>query len=135
MYNTEIDVISIWIERGYNIFTCLLALQLQFSQLTEKNIQIKYDAVQHILREEQKQYMLVKQNLDTINIKCHDMKHQLRRIKAGGAKISNDEIEEIEKVMSIYDSVVKTGNETLDLILAEKKSYVRRQRYRDNLHS
>lgn len=120
MYNTQIDRISLWIERGYNIFTCILSMQLQFSQLTESNMQTQYDAVQHILKEEQKQYMLVKQNLDTVNIKCHDMKHQLRRIKAGGAALDNDEIEQIEKVMLIYDSVVKTGNETLDLILAEK---------------
>ncbi len=120
MYNAGIDKISLWIERGYNVFTCLLSLQLQFSQLTEKNIETKYDAVQHILREEQKQYMLVKQNLDTVNIKCHDMKHQLRRMRLGGVELGNDEIDEIEKVLSVYDSVVKTGNDTLDLILAEK---------------
>lgn len=119
-YNAEIDVVSLWLERGYNVVTCLLALQLQFSQLTEQNMQTKYDAVQHILREEQKQYMIVKQNLDTINIKCHDMKHQLRAIRVGGAKIDNAELEEIGRVLAIYESVVKTGNETLDLILAEK---------------
>ena len=119
-YNTEIDTVSLWLERGYNVVTCLLALELQFSQLTEQNMQTKYDTVRHILREEQKQYMIVKQNLDTINIKCHDMKHQLRAIRVGGAKIDSAELEEIGRVMSIYESVVKTGNETLDLILAEK---------------
>lgn len=40
--------------------------------------------------------------------------------RIGGEKIDKDEVEEIGRVMSIYESVVKTGNETLDLILAEK---------------
>lgn len=120
LYNDKIDIISLWIERGYNILTCILGLQLQFSQLNEKEMQTKYDMVQQILREEQKQYMIVKQNLDTINIKCHDMKHQLRSMCEGGARIDKDEMEEIGRVLSIYESVVKTGNETLDLILAEK---------------
>lgn len=120
MYNEKIDIMSLWIERGYNILTCLLGLQLQFSQLTEKNMQSKFDMVQQILREEQKQYKIVKQNLDTINIKCHDMKHQLRSLRVGGERIDKSEVEEISRVMSIYESVVKTGNETLDLILAEK---------------
>lgn len=120
MYNIEIDATSLWIERGYNIFTCILSLQLQFSQLTEKNIQAQYYTVQHILREEQKQYNIVKQNLDTINIKYHDLKHQLRAIRVCGAQIDKAELAEIERAMSIYESVVKTGNETLDLILTEK---------------
>lgn len=120
MYNIEIDPVSLWIERGYNILTCLLALQLQFSQLTEKNMEAQYDTVRHILHEEQKQYRIVKQNLDTINVKCHDMKHQLRAIHVGGAGIDKEELAEMEQAMSVYESVVKTGNETLDLILTEK---------------
>ncbi len=120
MYNANIDVVSLWIEKGYNILTCLLALQLQFSQLSEKEIISRLSTVQHILREEQKQYEIVKQNMDTINIKSHDMKHQLRAIRQGGAVISNEELAVMEQALSIYDSIVKTGNETLDLILTEK---------------
>lgn len=120
MYNTNIDPVSFWLERGYNVLTCMLALQLQFSQLTEKEMQTKFNTVQRILKEEQKQYEIVKQNLDTINIKCHDMKHQLRSIRAAGAQIDSQAISEMEQALSVYESVVKTGNETLDLILTEK---------------
>lgn len=119
-YNDQKDLISAWLERGFGFLTCLLALQLQFSQLTEKEIQVKLDTVQQVLYEEQKQYEIVKQNIDIINIKCHDLKQQIRTIRLRGDRIDGEELEKIEDAVSIYESVVKTGNETLDLILTEK---------------
>lgn len=119
MYNTEIDAISLWVERCYNVFTCFLALQLQFSQLTEQNMQSKYDTVQRILQEERKQYLIVKNNLESLNIKAHDLKHRfLEIVRSGGGKAG--ELDDIGQTLSVYESVVKTGNETLDLILTNK---------------
>ena len=58
-------------------------------------------------------------NMELINIKCHDMKHQLRSMLE---KQSVDEefIKEAQDVISVYDSQVKTGNDTLDLLLTQK---------------
>lgn len=120
MYNVNIDVISLWVERCYNVFTCFLALQLQFSQLTEQSMQSKYNTVQHILREERKQYLIVKKNLETMNIKVHDMKHQFMDILRGGLQVDGGDLEDIGNTISVYESNVKTGNETLDLILTNK---------------
>lgn len=109
-----------WLERGYSLLTCIMALQLQFSQLTEKEIQSKLNTVQQLLFEEQKQYETVKQNVDIINLKCHDLKQQIRVLRFRDKEIDKSELEEIENAINIYESVVKTGNETLDLILTDK---------------
>ena len=69
--------------------------------------------------QQQKQYQLSKETIDSINIKCHDLKHQIRKITKGAA-LDKETAEEIENVISIYDSTVKTGNEALDVILTEK---------------
>lgn len=109
-----------WLERGYSLLTCVMALQLQFSQLTEKEMQKKLNTVQQILFEEQKQYEVVKENVDIINLKCHDLKQQIRTLRLKDQEVDKDELKEIENAINIYESVVKTGNETLDLILTDK---------------
>ena len=52
-------------------------------------------------------------------MKCHDMRHQIREI--GRSKSLNSEvIDEMEKSITLYDTMVKTGTEALDVILSEK---------------
>ena len=62
---------------------------------------------------------LQEQNMELINIKCHDMKHQIRTLLEG-KNLDKDFIEETQKAISIYDSQVKTGNDTLDTLLTQK---------------
>lgn len=70
--------------------------------------------------EEQKQYKLVKENIDAINIKCHDLKHQIRHLRET-QQVDEKYLDELEKSISIYNSAVRTGNETLDVILTDKR--------------
>ena len=62
---------------------------------------------------------LQEQNMELINLKCHDMKHQLRSLLEG-QNLDKEFIEETQKAISIFDSQVKTGNETLDTLLTQK---------------
>lgn len=102
-----------------SIIICLFALTLQFKLLLQKNLKEELDKAYHLLRQEKKQYEMSKANVDLINMKCHDLKHQIRAIGKSGS-ISERAISEIEGVINIYDSVVKTGNEALDIIITEK---------------
>ena len=70
--------------------------------------------------EEQKQYRLVKENIDAINIKCHDLKHQIRHLRET-QQVEPPYLDELEKSISIYSSAVHTGNETLDVVLTDKR--------------
>lgn len=67
---------------------------------------------------ERKNYEFTKETIDIINVKCHDLKHQISKLGGGG--ISQDEIDELKKRMDIYDLSIKTGNTDLDIVIAEK---------------
>ncbi len=103
----------------YNILCCIIVLYLQFEVALKKQLETTLDAVQHLYHQAQEQYAVSKENIEIINMKCHDLKHQIRRLNSGGA-IKPSVIKDLEQRISIYDSSVKTGNAALDLILTEK---------------
>lgn len=103
----------------YNIICCLLTLTIQFEQLMQKQLKDELGTVYYMWHQEKKQFEMKKENIDLINLKCHDLKHQIRKIGKNTA-MSPEAFQEIEDIISIYDSSVETGNKTLDIILTEK---------------
>lgn len=102
-----------------NLLCCVLLLYGQFGLLLTKELKGELQVVQQLWNQDREQYAALKENIDLINMKCHDMRHQIREI--GKSKSLNSEtIAEIEKSISLYDSMVKTGNDVLDTILTEK---------------
>lgn len=65
-----------------------------------------------------------------VNLKCHDLKYQVRQIAQGNS--GNHAFEEIENLISVYDSMIKTGNEALDVIFTEKSLICRKNGIRLN---
>ena len=118
-YNAGIDQTSLIVERIYNGLSCLLALQLLFSNIFQQEARQKLASAEQLLYAQAKQYELAKKNIDIINIKCHDLKHQLQAWREGGMDDA-EELQEIERAVDIYQSACKTGNEVLDIILTEK---------------
>jgi sensor histidine kinase regulating citrate/malate metabolism len=70
--------------------------------------------------EDEKHYEMNKATIQLIDIKCHDLRHQIRTLKNSGQVISKDELQSIEDAIHIYDTRMKTGNQSLDVILQEK---------------
>lgn len=101
------------------IILFLLSSLFKNGMLSEEKKYISY------MLETQKMYKDISQaSIETINIKCHDMKKQLETIK----KITSQDklIEykaEIESSISDYDLVANTGNEALNIILTERSIY------------
>ena len=73
------------------------------------------------------QYRASKENVELINIKCHDMKHQISML---GDRIDPAALKEIKDVIAIYDESIKTGNEVLDVFLAEKSLLCKKENIR-----
>lgn len=113
------DFIGMVINFITNGLCCILLLVCQFNQLTTKETKRELDILQMMWIQEKQHYQLLQENIDLINIKCHDMKHKIRLL-TNGKNFSNEEIESIDKSITIYDSSLKTGNEALDVILTEK---------------
>lgn len=73
-----------------------------------------------LMEEKRLQYEFSKENIEIVNRKCHDLKHQLLALEAADGSERRKMIEETKKSVEIYDSVVRTGNEVLDVLLTEK---------------
>lgn len=102
------------------IISCILILSMLFSLFTNKTLQSEVQIMQQLLNEQKKQYRLSRDNIQLINLKCHDLKYQIRKLRKNEKEVDRDVLQEIENSIGIYDSVVHTGNNALDVILTEK---------------
>ena len=99
---------------------CILLLWVQHGILQIRNINQEKEIVEHLLYERKRQYELSRENIETINHKCHDLKHQIRALEHVSEGERSDYIRELEDAIGIYDAVVETGNEVVNTIISEK---------------
>jgi hypothetical protein len=119
IFRGDFSTYAPYLEALYNLSTCIFAILLQFSQLSERQTEKELISIKTLWAERKNQYELTKKNIDIINIKCHDLKHQIHSLGTS-MRVDSKELDCIEKAVNIYDSSVKTGNEALDVILTEK---------------
>lgn len=116
-YYTVGNRISLLLERNYNILVCVLILTLLNNQLSQRQLKDELAGVRYVLEQGKRQYELAKKNVDLINIKYHDLRHQSERLHQQGRAA---ELAELDRTLNQYAALVKTGNEVLDVILTEK---------------
>lgn len=103
------------------ICSCAL-LSIQFTLLEKKTLESELWLANQLRQKEREQYLISKDTIDLINLKCHDMRHQIRAI-GQNSQLKSQVVQEMENAISIYDTQLKTGNQALDIILAEKNLY------------
>ena len=70
---------------------------------------------------QREQYDLYRQNVSTVDRKCHDLRHQAGHLLNSAAdEAQREEIKSLMRDIMIYDSFVRTGNRNLDTILNQK---------------
>ena len=99
---------------------CILLLWVQHGILQIRNINQEKEIVEHLLYERKRQYELSRENIETINHKCHDLKLQIRALEHVSEGERSNYIRELEDAIGIYDAVVETGNEVVNTIISEK---------------
>lgn len=99
---------------------CILTFALEYELLVNRRLQIEWEAEARVHAERERQYELSRANIEAINVKCHDIKHQIRAL-AGGAVADPRALADLAHEVEFYDSAVRTGNEALDTILTEKR--------------
>ena len=114
------DVIALnWIY----LFLCVYILYSVFEIVYNRRLQENVLAIERLRASEARQYQMSRENIEAINIKCHDLKHQIRALASGGAAVDGRVLDDISREVGVYDSVVKSGNVALDTILTEKSLY------------
>lgn len=119
-YNTgEYNRFFMFLLSLYNVAVSLCMLYIQFTHLLVRRLNKELDGEKRLRRIEEEQFKLSRENIELINLKCHDLKHQIRTI--GEEKtLDPTVIAEMENAISIYDAMFKTGNGALDTVLTEK---------------
>lgn len=98
----------------------LFILFAEFEILLNGRLEASAEATDRLMRERMRQYELSRSNIDAINVKAHDIRHQIRHLSSGGVVVDQAVLDEFAHEVDIYDSKVKTGNDALDTILTEK---------------
>ena len=102
------------------VCVCVMSLCIQYGLFERSRLREEKTVLEQLLRQEDRQYRIKETYTDIINIKCHDLKHQLSLIRKLGVGDNRENIREIEDAILIYDRFAKTGNKALDVILSEK---------------
>lgn len=103
----------------YDMISCFLTLTLLFQLFNNKKLTYEYKQSQKIWEQEKKQLKISKENLDYLLILAHDLKHEVEDI---GDNNKTERIRKLNDKLADFANSLKTGNETLDLVLAERKS-------------
>lgn len=105
-------------------FSGLLILFLQRDRWRKLSMQKEMEAVNAILRRQYEQYNLSKENIEIINRKYHDLKHQIAVVRAERNSDKREQyLQEMENDIKMYEAQNKTGNKVLDTILTGKHLY------------
>ena len=104
---------------------------LMFAARNDKLTQ-ELNTIRQMWQMQQEHYELSKENIQLINIKCHDIRRHITSLYAreSGEKAKDSFIKEVERSIRIYDLIANTGNESLDVILTEKSLFCEKHHIR-----
>ena len=98
----------------------LLILFTLRNMLRYSESDLEREMLEHIREQDRKQYTRFRNNVDYINTKSHDLNHYLELLKRN-EKIPPEELQQVSDSLLHLDSETDSGNETLDLILTDRR--------------
>ena len=126
LYNDLVDVKTVWnsiFEYGINILCSLFLLMLQAGMMRESRMEKRLQMVSMLWEQAREQYRVSRENIEAINIKCHDLKHQLLAFKD---KTDESEYAHLMELVDSYGAEIETNNEVLDVVFQEKNFQCRK---------
>lgn len=106
-----------------DLLCSMLILFTQYSILRACRLNREKGIIHQALYERQRQYELARNSADVINRKCHDLKHQIRALRASGVQNREEYLTEMEKAVNQFQTFADTENEILNTILTDKGMY------------
>lgn len=116
--------VDIFIIRTLVDLSGMAVLYAYHIQVKEVQLRFEKDTLQNIMDMQYKSYQLTQENIDLVNRKYHDLKHQIALLKAeANTEKSNRYLEKMEQEIKVYETQNKTGNKILDAVLSSKSLY------------
>ena len=112
------DPLLFYVVLFYSISSGVLGAALEISLVTIRRQEVETAIMKQMVHQAKYQFQISKENIDLINIKCHDLRHQIRKLRG---QVDKEALDQMEKAVAIYDASLCTGNDALDIILMEKE--------------
>lgn len=124
MYAISIYTVQIempWLHAVYAMI-CILFIMVSERRWTEyMHAQDEMQKKEQLWALSKAQYEMTQENIEIINRKCHDLRHQVMALRSvAGEEAREEAIASMERAVQIYDSAYRTGNKTLDTVLMQK---------------
>lgn len=121
MFQGESGILRNILCKIYAVLCCAMAIFAAFNLTRQNWILHENEMMENMLHNLKEQQKLSRENINIINIKCHDLKYRISKIsKIEDAGEQKEYIETIKDAVAIYDNIYQTGNDILDLVLTEK---------------
>lgn len=109
----------------FDMVACFFLLWSQRMQRTEVKTSRALEKSRILWQQSQRQYALSRENVELINQKCHDLRHQIAALSYADSASERRRafVRDVQNMLDVYDSKTDTGNEALNTILMEKGLY------------
>lgn len=102
----------------------LILFYAQQEQRLWLHAKVELNAMENVLQRQYEQYCLSKDNIEILNRRYHDLKHQITAIRLEENPAKREEyLNEMETEIKMYEAQNKTGNRVLDTILTGKSMF------------
>lgn len=112
------DLSPILCIRALLVLIYALLAAIRAGLLSRKTAETELDLTRGLLRQERKRYAEMRDTIEVINMRCHDLKHQLSRVQG---KLTEEETRALRDAIELYDGNIRTGSEIVDTVLYGKK--------------
>lgn len=108
--------------RLYDICFNAVTFYMIYNLVVKYNMKIEQEKMEALIKQRQQQFTFSQQIIDSINIKSHDLKKQIRYLEQN--EFDRKEIlQGLKDVLSGYDTIIEANDEALSTILSEKSLY------------
>ena len=112
-----------------NIISLLLIISVEFLMRKIYDLRNENQITNQLLAAKESQYKFAKANMERLHIIAHDLKHESAILRQGGEEAKKI-LDNLDKGIENYDSILLTENQTLNVILNEKWLYCQKHAIR-----
>ncbi len=102
----------------YSLIGSVFSIGLMLLMIGKGAAENEKHLLEMMWNKDKKTFEMCQSSIEIINLKAHDLKHQIHNLRHTG-EIDEQELTEIATAIDIYDNKVETGNKALDVVLSE----------------
>ena len=105
----------------YDIAISAVLLLLLYDVFSQRQLRSEAHTLERLIAQSEAKHRAAMENAESLDRKCHDLKHQIAALRLAPEDQREDYIRELEETVHTFERIYKTGNDTLDVLLAEKQ--------------